>query len=232
MQRTLLAGLMLGFAFSSLASAQETETLLLTVEPYRPPSGLTAAELTVGLGTVGRATSGTPLDGHGYDGSQGPAVDVATRFLFGKNRFLRFGFSARGLHQRGRGFGREGFGFASTVVDLTITARTMFPCMSNDARKVWFALSLGPSGGWHDAGRGRGDMATDDQGARLEAARTLDHVGLGWVVGVDLGLQFGAFLVDLAVDVRQHFGVDTVVGSHFLPSAVLRAGWAFDTSSY
>ena len=41
-----------------------------------------------------------------------------------------------------------------------------------------------------------------------------------------------AFLVDLAVDVRQHFGVDTVVGSHFLPSAVLRAGWAFDTSSY
>jgi len=250
MERTLLAGLALGFALVTPAQAQDPtsaedqgdtvvhghdlvqHTPVLTVEPRpEPREGLTAAELTLGLGVVGRTTSATPIDGHGYASSPGPAFDVASRFLFGKNRYLRFGFSARGLHQRGRGFGREGFGFASTVLDLALTARTMFPCMSNEHRKVWFALSLGPSGGWHDAGTGRGTMG-DDQGPRREAARTLDHAALGWVVGVDLGLQFGAFLVDLAVDVRQHFAIGSDVGAHFLPSAVLRAGWAFDASGY
>ncbi len=255
--RRLLAGIALGFALVAPASAQDPtspqttqdygETVVhghelvqyervtpdvLAVEPRREPrDGLSAAELTVGLGVVGRTTSATPIDGHGYASSPGPAFDVASRFLFGKNRYLRFGFSARGLHQRGRGFGREGFGFASTVLDLALTARTMFPCMSNENRKVWFALSLGPSGGWHDAGTGRGTMG-DDRGPRREAARTLDHAALGWVVGVDLGLQFGAFLVDLAVDVRQHFAIGSDVGAHFLPSAILRAGWAFDASGY
>lgn len=245
MERILLAGLALGFALATPANAQEPsqedtvvhtqdrlQTPTLAVEPTpEPRDGLTAAELTLGLGVVGRTTSATPIDGHGYASSPGPAFDVASRFLFGKNRYLRFGFSARGLHQRGRGFGREGFGFASTVVDLALTARTMFPCMSNEHRKVWFSLSLGPSGGWHDAGTGRGTMG-DDQGPRREATRTLDHAAIGWVVGVDLGLQFGAFLVDLAVDVRQHFAIDSPVGAHFLPSAILRAGWAFDSSGY
>ncbi|MCU0674617.1 MAG: hypothetical protein MUE69_17725 [Myxococcota bacterium] len=247
-RRLLALGIALGFTLATPAYAQEPtstedqgDTVVqghelvqytLAVEPTpEPRDGLSAAELMVGLGVVGRTTSATPIDDHGYASSPGPAFDVASRFLFGKNRYLRFGFSARGLHQRGRGFGREGFGFASTVLDLALTARTMFPCMSNEHRKVWFALSLGPSGGWHDAGTGRGTMG-DDQGPRREAARTLDHAALGWVVGVDLGLQFGAFLVDLAVDVRQHFAIGSDVGAHFLPSAVLRAGWAFDASGY
>ncbi|MBX3250030.1 MAG: hypothetical protein KF901_22825 [Myxococcales bacterium] len=201
------------------------------VLPYeRPPSGLTAFELTAGLGVLGRATSGTPLVGHGYDASPGPLVDVTTRWLFGSNRYLRFGLHARALHQRGRGFGRQGFGFASTVGDLALTARTMFPCMSSPKRQVWFALNLGLSGGYHDAGTGRGPMTENtDPNARRAAAETLDHGALGYVVGVDLSLQFGALLVGLSADVRQHFALGAVdVRSHFLPSAALRVGYAFN----
>lgn len=227
------------FALTASAVAQTTdegraaqaqpERLHLAVEPYEPPrGGLTAFELTAGLGVLGRASAGTPLVGHGYEASPGPMVDMTTRLLFGSNRYLRFGVHARALHQRGRGFGRQGYGFASTIGDLALTARTMFPCMSSAKRQVWFAVNLGLSGGYHDAGVGRGPM-TDNANARRAAAETLDHGALGYVVGVDLALQFGALIVGLSADVRQHFALGAAeVRSHFLPSAALRVGYAFN----
>lgn len=89
------------------------------------------------------------------------------------------------------------------------------------------AAHLGVSGSYAEAGMGRGADNTDIP-ARRQASQTLDHGALGWVLGGSFDLQLPPFVVGVRVDLRQHFAWEGPADRHFLPSAILRMGVAFD----
>ncbi|MAC25966.1 MAG: hypothetical protein CMN31_07355 [Sandaracinus sp.] len=207
-------------------SVARADTLALGIEPDEP-STLTGLELSLGLGVLGQSTSGTPLDDHGYDRAPGPVTDLQARLIFGRDRYVRHGLLLRGAYTAGRGFGRQGYGFRFGIADLGYSMRALLPCMSSAARQVFLTGTLGLSGGWADAGTGRGPMGIDENERRL-AADELDHAALGWLFGVEGSVHFGRFLVGASLDLRQHFGIDTEADRTFLAQAMLRVGGAFD----
>jgi len=211
-------------ALWAMASATASADYAHLYEPARV--GLNQFEMVAGFGVVGRMSSGRELVGYGYDHEAAPATDLSFRFLFGDNRYVRAGFTLRGGHQRGRGFGRQGHAYGITTGELMVTARTIFPCMSNGERAIFFAANVGVSTAYHDASSGRGPMNSDVV-AREAAVSDYDHTAVGYVLGVDLSMHVRHFLVGVAADLRQQFGVGTG-DRHFAPSLMLRVGWALD----
>lgn len=201
---------------------------------YHPASpdegGLTAFELTLGIGVMGRNSTGPLLQDHGYAREPGPGADVAFRFLFGSNRYFRHGFTARGVFFAGRGFGRDGHAFRLGLADLTYTVRTLMPCISSrDGVRFYGSGSLGVTGGYADAGTGRGPM-NDDIVARETAARELDHGLLGFVLGGTAEMHYGKLLVGISVDLRRLWGLDSPVRDSWVRSGTLRVGYRWDAT--
>lgn len=220
MLTTTLAAMML----TSTASAQEV-TLLDT----RSPKRLTGLELWGGVGVAGHNTTGVgaPLDEYGYARSPGPGAEAGLRMLFGTNRYFRHGLTLRGTYQAGRRFGRDGYGFRFGLADAGYTFRTNLPCMSDGKRQFYAGGTLGVTGGYADAGTGRGPMDVNEN-ARNSASTTLDHVALGWVLGGHIDVHYGPMLVGLSIDLRRLYGLETSADRHMVSSAMLRAGLAFD----
>ena len=192
---------------------------------------LSGIELSAGIGVMGHNTTGVgePLLGYGYDHEPGPVADGKLRLIFGHHRYFRHGVTFRGGYNAGRQFGRNGYGFAHSFGEVGYTIRTLFPCMSNEDRKVYGGATLGFTGAFADAGVGRGAMG-DDENIRRTAATELDHRAWGWVLGGEIMVHYKAFLIGLDVDMRRLYGVETVADRTMLASAVLRVGMAFDWS--
>ena len=199
--------------------------------PSRPSGGgLTALELTLGIGVMGHTTARPPIDGYGYDRDPGPAADAALRLLFGQNQYFRHGVTMRAVYFAGRQFGANGHGFRFGLADLTYTVRTLLPCISQrDGVRFYAAGSIGVTGGWVDAGSGRGPMNADYV-VRQNAAERLDHATLGWTAGATGEMHYGKLLVGVSIDLRRLWGIDTSVGSSWVRSMSLRVGYRFDAT--
>ncbi|MFK7998534.1 MAG: hypothetical protein AB8H86_03015 [Polyangiales bacterium] len=223
-RKTILAAIL---ALSSLAGAEARADY----HPSRPSGGgITALELTLGVGVMGHTTARPPIEGYGYDRDPGPAADVALRLLFGRNQYFRHGVTMRGVYFAGRQFGANGHGFRFGLADLTYTVRTLLPCMSSqDGVRFYAAASLGITGGWVDAGSGRGPMNADYL-VRQDAAANLDHATLGWTAGATGEMHYGKLLVGVSIDLRRLWGIDTDVGSSWVRSMSLRVGYRFDAT--
>lgn len=194
-------------------------------------SAVSGLELSAGIGVMGHNTIGVgdPLLGYGYDREAGPVTDGKLRLIFGRHRFFRHGMTFRGGFTSGRQFGADGYGWRRSYGEVGYTIRTLFPCMSNDERKIYGGATLGFTGAFADAGVGRGAMG-DDENVRRTASEELDHRAWGWVLGGEVQVQYKHFLVGLDIDFRRLYGVDTVASRTMLASAVLRIGVAFDWS--
>ncbi len=219
------------FLAAAAVLSLSTSTAEAGYHPRSPESGgLTALELTLGIGVMGHDTTGVPLAGYGYDGEPGPAADAAIRLLFGTNNYFRHGFMVRGTYFSGRQFGRDGYGFRLGLADLTYTARTLLPCISNrDGVRFYASASLGVTGGWANAGTGRGPMNADIV-AREAAAEDLDHATLGFVMGGTAELHYGKLLVGISVDMRRLWAVRSELDDHWVRSGALRIGYRWDAS--
>lgn len=223
-KKTILVALL---AVSSLIASESRAD-------YHPSSpnegGLTALELTLGIGVMGHNTAHTPINGYGYDRDPGPAADAALRLLFGQNRYFRHGVTMRGVYFAGRQFGANGHGFRFGLADLTYTVRSLLPCISRqNGVRFYASASLGLSGGWVDAGSGRGPMNADYI-ARQDADANLDHATLGWTAGATGEMHYGKLLVGISIDLRRLWGIDTDVGSSWVRSMSLRFGYRFDAT--
>ena len=226
-RKVLLAALAASFSVCFLAPSQSRADY----HPSRPNGGgVTALELTLGVGVMGHTTARPPIDGYGYDRDPGPAADAALRLLFGRNQYFRHGVTVRGVYFAGRQFGANGHGFRFGLADLTYTVRTLLPCMSQqDGVRFYASASLGLSGGWVDAGAGRGPMNADYV-VRQDAAESLDHATLGWTAGATGEMHYGKLLLGVSIDLRRLWGIDTSVGSSWVRSMSLRVGYRFDAT--
>lgn len=207
----------------SMARAQESDVL---VERERA-----LLEVTLGLGVGDRSTTGIgePLLGMGYDQSFGPLASLDVR-LFVADRdyaYVRHGPVLRVAHHAGPSMGTfTGHAFRATAIDLGYSGRTELRCMRDGDFRVHFGGFLGITGLHSDADRG--DVYrpnTDTQ--TLDAARTLDHAGLGGTLGLSLDLHFGSFIAGLGVDLHQWFGIDTLVARDLMLAAQIRLGGDF-----
>lgn len=215
-----LAAVSISLGTTDLASAQ--------YHPHDIEGVVTGLELTAGLGVMGHNSTGAPIDDYGYEAESGPAADIAVRVLFGDNTYVRQGFTVRGAYFAGRGFGRRGYAYRFGLADLTYTARTLLPCMSHrDGARFYASGSLGITGGYADAGTGRGSMNADYV-ARTDASRDLDHGVLGWVLGGTAEMHYGKMLVGVSFDLRRLWGIDSRAGSTWVRSGSLRFGYRFD----
>ncbi|MEM9066977.1 MAG: hypothetical protein AAGE52_00685 [Myxococcota bacterium] len=194
---------------------------------------LSGLELSAGIGVLGHNTTGVgdPLLDYGYDREAGPVADAKLRFVFGSNRYFRHGVTFRGGVQRGRAFGRDGFGYRWGFADVGYSFRTILPCMSSQDRRIYAAATLGISGAHADAGTGRGEMGTDAN-LRRAASDEFDHWALGWVLGGEIEVHFKHFLIGLDIDMRRLYGLDTAQDRTMLSSAVLRLGIGFDFTDH
>ncbi|MEM9860923.1 MAG: hypothetical protein AAF938_04855 [Myxococcota bacterium] len=224
MTHTQTTALLLGFLTFSASTAHAD------YHGDRPEGTLTAVELSVGLGVMGHVSTGAPVTGYGHDSEPGPVADGTLRLLFGNNRYFRHGLTARGAFFGGRAFGRQGYGYRFGLGDLAYTVRTLLPCISQrDGARFYASASLGLTGGWADAGVGRGPNNADYI-ARSTAADELDHAVLGWVLGGSAEVHYGKMLFGITLDLRRVWGIDSPVSDTWLRSASLRFGFRFDAS--
>lgn len=195
----------------SLASAQERALL----------------EVTLGAGIGDRSSTGVgdPLLGMGYDQSFGPqgALDVRLFVEDDEWAYVRHGMVARAAYTAGPSIGVEGAAFRDTIVDLGYGGRAAFPCMRRGDFSMHLGGYLAITGLVADADRGdRYRPNTDTQTA--EAARTLDHAGLGGALGLSLDVHLASFVIGIGLDVHQWFGIDTLVARDLLLTSQLRIG--------
>ncbi|MDQ3031461.1 MAG: hypothetical protein M3Y87_03520 [Myxococcota bacterium] len=192
------------------------------------PGDRALLEASVGIGVADRSSTGIgdPLLGMGYDQSFGPLASLDVRLFVadGDYAYVRHGPVLRAAHHAGPSMGTwTGHAFRATSFDLGYAGRVEFRCMRSDEMRVHLGGFVGITGLHADAGRGDVERANTD-GATIEAARTLDHAALGGVLGVNLDLHFGAFLVGVGVDLHQWFGIDTRVARDLMLAAQLRVG--------
>lgn len=229
MKTTILWGALGLVAVLLMSTPASADDVIGLAYPDDDTSVVTGLELWGGVGVAGQNTNGVgaPLTEYGYARSPGVGTEGGLRVLFGHNRYFRHGLTLRGTYQAGRAFGRDGYGFRFGLADAGYTFRTNLPCMSDDKRQFYAGGTLGVSAGYADAGSGRGPM-DENENARNTAANTLDHAVVGWVLGGHIDVHYGALLVGLSIDLRRLYGPDTVADRHLVPSAMLRAGLAFD----
>lgn len=191
------------------------------------PGERAVLEATLGIGIADRSSTGVgdPLLGMGYDQSFGPLPSIDVRLFLEDDdyAYVRHGPVLRAAHHAGPSLGASGHAFRATSFDLGYAGRVEFRCMRSDDMRVHLGGFVGITGLHSDAGRGETARANTDA-ATLEAARVLDHAGLGGTLGVNLDLHFGAFIVGLGVDLHQWFGIDTRVARDLMLAAQLRVG--------
>ncbi|MCA9609752.1 MAG: hypothetical protein KC619_29340 [Myxococcales bacterium] len=190
-------------------------------------------ELTVPIAVADRSATGTGSDlaGYGYDDQTGLLAGGELRlYTRGFNRYMRIGIIGGAQHHAGPMLGWvDGYAFRTTVVDAGVAVRTVFPCMSDASTRWHLSGVLAMTGVHADAGEGVGGVPNGDrQTERSEAARRLDHAGLGWRLGVDLSVHVSNFIVGLGLGVRQYFGIDAPVSRGWIMDVGLRIGGRID----
>ena len=210
---------------------------LLAANIAEADDDLVDLELTVPVSVADRSMTGTGdrLLGYGYDDQTGLMVGAEMRlFTGGFNRYLRLGVVAGAQHHAGRLLGLDGgYAFRTTVIDVGLAVRTIFPCMSNEQTRWHLSAVLGLSGMHADAGLGvDGEVNGDRYAERVAASDALDHAGLGWRLAVDLSVHLSNFIVGLGLGVRQYFGVDTPISRAWLMDVGLRLGGRIDFTEH
>lgn len=213
------------------ASALADERVALDVLP--DPGPFSDVELTVGLGALDRATtgSGPSLAGQGYDQAVGLIGEVAARVYLGRGDQFHNGLELRVGTSSGAAFDyRQRRAFRTTVIDLDYAFRTLLPCISSEHRQLRLTGLLGLSGVVANAGTGRGSPENGPGWQdRVEAADALDHGGLGFNFAVGLDAHFGPLITGITTRVRPYFGLggsQVERGLHM--EAVLRVGVDLD----
>lgn len=201
--------------------------------PATADDGLVDLELTVPISIADRSTTGTgeALAGFGYDNETGLLAGGELRlYSEGFNRYFRVGVVGGAQHLAGPALGLAGgHAFRTTMVDAGVAVRTLFPCMS-DASTRWHLSGVLAMTGIHaDAGHGVGGVPNGDRATeRAEAARRLDHAGLGWRLALDLSVHLSNFIVGLGLGVRQYFGIEAPVSRGWIMDLGLRIGGRID----
>ena len=103
------------------------------------------------------------------------------------------------------GFGAPGYGFATTIVDVTYVFRVNCPCISGETRKWYASGFVGMTGMYADASTGDGPVGGPDWNERDAASSKFDHGALGGVLGGSMDLHVGMFIVGATLDIRQHY---------------------------
>jgi hypothetical protein len=207
--------------------------IALGVGPAAADGGLSDLELTVPIAVMDRSATGTgsELAGYGYDDQTGLLVGGEARLYANLgSEYWHMGVVAGAAHHAGPALGLvDGHAFATTMTDLGVTARVLFPCMSSDEVKWRLSGLLAVSGVHADAGTGvAGQDNGPDWDARRAASDTLDHVGLGWRLALDLSVHLDHFMIGAGLGVRQYFGIDTVVSRGWMMDVGLRIGGRID----
>jgi hypothetical protein len=189
-------------------------------------------EITLGIGLMDRGTTGIgdPLLGYGYDHAGGASTDLAFRLFFANsNQYLNHGVLVRGTYMAGASFGlADGYGFATTIVDVAYVIRVNCPCISGDERKWYASGFVGMSGMYANASTGDASEMDANWNARSAAADKFDHAALGGVIGLSMDLHVGMFIVGATVDLREHFTLgDSPVSRSFETGASIHVGGDF-----
>jgi hypothetical protein len=220
MRTPLSAFLVLVWSLPATALAQGYED--------RAPEERAVLEATIGLGVADRSSTGVgaPLLGMGYDQSFGPlgTLDLRLFVANGGSSYIRHGPVVRAGYHAGPSMGTfTGSAFRFGAVDVGYAGRAEFPCMRRGDTSVHLGGYVGITGAWSDADRGDA-YRPNTETQTLDAARTLDHAGLGGTLGLSLDVHFGAFVLGAGFDIHQWFGIDTPVARDLMLAGQLRLG--------
>lgn len=196
-------------------------------QDQREPEPVMTTQITVGIGILGRGTTGIggPLTEYGYDRSRGPHVDLQIRPLVNLNHIVRLGFSMRALFFSDRGFGASGHAFRLGVGELGISAQSLLPCLSTRDRQLHVGATVAMVGGYANAGLGQGDDMNAYGNLRTEAADGFDHGLVGFAVGMDGTITYGRFLFGFDINLRRLWSIGSTVSHRVtLSSLALRLG--------
>ena len=226
----ILAVLVAAAAWLGTGTTSAQDTAL-----YEPasPGLFSNIEITVGLGIMDRGTTGIgdPLLGLGYDTATGATTDLSLRFYFDSSMsFMNHGILLRGTYMAGSSFGLgEGYGFATTIVDLAYVIRFHCPCISTEDRKWYASGFVGLTGMYADASTGAGPDGGPEWNTRTAASSKFDHGALGGVLGASFDLHVDVFVIGVTVDLREHYGVgSTPIARSFETGASLHFGADFE----
>ncbi len=187
-------------------------------------------EWTTSIGVADRSTTGVgaPLTGYGYAAATAPIVDLETRVMAPLGHdYFHHGVLARGTYVPSGDIVGPDYAFRQGVFDLAYVFRTELPCMHRGSRQWFVSGYVGATVAIADAGTGTAPASDrSNLNIRTQAAADLDHVGVGWVVGVNFDMRVGAFVVGPAVALRQFFVVgNPTIAREWLPTLALRIGF-------
>lgn len=186
--------------------------------------------LTGAVGVTNQSTTGT-VAGWGYDSGTSPSLGLNARLLFPIQgcRCLWHGVDLNYAWSNGPSFGAaHEAAWTQHLVDASYAARVELPCLRRGDRRWWVTGTLGMS--MRLANAGLGDVARDDAtqlNERTSLAGRYDHTALGWRVGGAMEVTFARFLVGVALDLRDLYGIDTDQRRAFLLGASIRIGGDF-----
>lgn len=222
------SSVLLAFAPDAFAQPLEhihVEPAVLRERPRGPELLLSGS-----FGALHHATTGT-IAAYGYDTATAPSLGVNARLLFPipMCRCLSHGVDLNYAYAAGPDLrvGREA-AYVQHTIDASYAARTELPCMRRGDRRWWVTGTLGVSVRVADAGLG--DVSRDDV-SRLNERTSLssryDHVAVGWRLGGAMEVTFSRFLIGVALDLRDLYGVDTEQRRTMLFGAAIRVGGDF-----
>lgn len=202
----------------------------ITLAYERPRGRGPELVLSGGVGVLSHATTGTaPRDG--YDSASAPSLGGTARLLFPLPacRCLSHGVELNYAWASGPSFGiSHGAAFTQHLADASYAVRTELPCLRSGDRRWWVSATLGLS--VRVANAGTGDRALDDlddANARGGLSARYDHTAMGWRLGGAMDVTFGRFLVGVAVEMRDLYGIDTELRRTTMMGAALRVGADF-----
>lgn len=212
------------------ASADPPHVGEITLAYERPPARVPELVLTGSFGALSHASTGTvPRDG--YDTATAPSLGGSARLLFPISacRCLSHGVELNYAWAQGPSFGiSHGAAYNQHLADASYAVRTELPCLRRGDRRWWVTAGLGVSVRVADAGTG--DRALDDASQANERgalAARYDHAAVGWRLSGAMDVSFGRFLVGVALDFRDLYGVDTELRRTTMMGASLRFGADF-----